>query len=227
MRLLTVPGVFRPRSDSRMLAARVAERAQPGISFLDPFTGSGILAIAAAEAGAAATAIDISRRAVACTWLNARLNGTRVRALRGDLLSPVAGERFDLIAANPPYVPALGGAQAHGAARAWDAGVDGRALIDRLCLTGAQHLAPGGRLLLAHSSVCDPEATVAMLSSSGLEVAVLERERGPLGPLMAERAALLERRSLLDPGVCDEEVLIFEGRAPQGSARRTRVPASA
>lgn len=48
MRLITVPGAFRPRSDSRLLAAQVADRARPRASFLDPFTGSGILAIAAA-----------------------------------------------------------------------------------------------------------------------------------------------------------------------------------
>lgn len=227
MRLLTVPGVFRPRSDSRMLAAHVAGRARPGTTFLDPFTGSGILAIAAAEAGAAATAVDISRRAVGCAWLNARLNRVRVRALRGDLFSPVAGERFDLIAANPPYVPSVGDDPARGAARAWDAGSDGRALIDPLCRTVADHLAPGGRLLLTHSSICGSNETTALLSDGGLEVEVVERVRGPLGPLMAERAELLARRDLLGLKADEEEVLIFEARAPQGSATPTRVPLSA
>ena len=227
MKLLTVPGVFRPRSDSRMLAAQVVERARPGISFLDPFTGSGILAIAAAEAGASATAVDISRRAVACASLNARLNRVRVRALRGDLFSPVAGERFDLIAANPPYIPSVDDDPARGAARAWDAGVDGRALIDRLCRSAAGHLTPGGRLLLTHSSVCGPDETSTLLARAGLEVEVLERVRGPLGPLMEARTEMLARRGLLAPRSGEEEVLIFEARAPQGSASRTRVPLSA
>jgi release factor glutamine methyltransferase len=227
MRLVTVPGVFRPRSDSRLLAARVAERAGPGISFLDPFTGSGILAIAAAGAGASATAIDISRRAVACAALNARLNGVEVRALRGDLFAPVAGERFDLIAANPPYVPAPGDEPARGAARAWDAGADGRALLDRFCAEVPARLAPGGRLLLTHSSVCGTDETLAMLTRSGLEVEVIERDRGPLGPLMAARAELLERRGLLEPGAREEEVLVFEGRLAADSEAAPRVPSAA
>lgn len=227
MRLVTVPGVFRPRSDSRLLAARVAERANPGESFLDPFTGSGILPIAAAGAGARATAVDVSRRAVACTALNARLNGVRVRALRGDMFAPVAGERFDLIAANPPYVPAADETPARGAARAWDAGADGRQLLDRFCAEAAGFLAPGGRLLLIHSSICGAETTESLLADAGLEVDVIDRERGPLGPLMAERAEVLERRGLLAPGTREEEVLVFEARQPQGSPASVRVPSPA
>ena len=223
MRLLTVPGVFRPRSDSELLAAHVADRTRPRDSFLDPFTGSGILAIAAAGAGAAATAVDVSRRAVACAAVNARLNGTRIRALRGDMFSPIDDERFDLIAANPPYLPSASGKRPRGAARAWDAGSDGRELIDRLCRDVADHLVPGGRLLLTHSSVCDAGATEAMLAAAGLRVEVLVRDRGPLGPLLADRAAMLEQRGLLAPGEREEEVLIFEAELPQGSAAPTRV----
>ena len=56
------------------------------------------------------------------------LNGVKVRALRGDMLAPVDGEQFDLVLANPPYVP---GASDHlppdsGPSRAWEGGRDGR-----------------------------------------------------------------------------------------------------
>ena len=114
MRLLTVPGVFRPRSDSLMLARRIAAEVEPGQVVLDPFSGSGVLAITAALAGAKATAVDISRRAVACAWSNARLNGTRIRARCGDMFAPVAEEQFDLIVANPPYLPAVSDAAGAG-----------------------------------------------------------------------------------------------------------------
>jgi release factor glutamine methyltransferase len=212
MRLITVPGVFRPRSDSLLLAERVRERVRPGERVLDPFTGSGVLAVAAAQAGGEATAIDVSRRAVACARINGRLNGVRVRGLRGNMFEPVAGERFDMIIANPPYLPAESDETPRGAARAWDAGTDGRALLDRFCAEVPARLRGGGRVLLIHSSVCDPQATLAQLEAGGLEVEVLERRRGALGPLLAERAPMLERRGMLAPGQRDEEMFVFGAR---------------
>jgi release factor glutamine methyltransferase len=203
MRLFTLPGVFRPRSDSVLLARLAAVRARPGMSVLDPFTGSGILAIAAAEAGARATAVDVSRRAVLCAWLNARLNGTRIRAVRGDLFAPVADERFDLIVANPPYLPGTQAGEVRGAARAWEGGSDGRLLIDRLCDGVRAHLTPGGELLMIHSSVCGEQATFERLAGAGLEAEVIDRRRGPVGPLLAPRVA--ER---------EEELLVFSARMP-------------
>lgn len=210
MRLITVPGVFRPRSDSRLLAGIAAERVRPETTVLDPFTGSGVLAVAAARAGArAVSAVDVSRRAVACAWLNARLNRVRVRALRGDLFSPVEGERFDLIVANPPYLPGEGEWAPRGAARAWEGGEGGRTLLDRLCDGAATHLSAVGELLLVQSSVCDLDATLERLDRSGLRAEVLIRERGPLGPLLAARAEQLERRGLLAPGEREEEIQVI------------------
>jgi release factor glutamine methyltransferase len=213
MPLFTVPGVFRPRSDSVMLAEWVGKRARPRSSALDPFTGSGILAIAAARAGAQTTAVDVSRRAVACAALNARLNGVRVRALRGDMFAPVGARRFDLIVANPPYLPGAVDGPARGAARAWEGGGDGRRLIDRLCAEAPAHLTPFGELLLVHSSICGEDETVARLAAGGLAVQVLDRRRGPLGPLMRRRAAELEARGLIAPGEREEELLVFSARA--------------
>jgi release factor glutamine methyltransferase len=214
MRLITVPGVFRPRSDSWMLARRVVEHVSPGEDVLDPFTGSGILAIAAARAGARATAVDISRRAVSCARLNARLNGVSIRALHGDVFAPVGDRRFDLIVANPPYLPSVDGRPASGAARAWEAGPDGRDLLDRLCRDAPARLRPGGRLLVVHSSVCDPAMTERTLADRGLEVSVIERSRGPLGPLLAARASVLEARGRLAPGKLEEEMLIVRAAVP-------------
>jgi release factor glutamine methyltransferase len=197
-----------------MLARRVLEHVSAGDEVLDPFTGSGVLAIAAARAGGRVTAVDISRRAVACASLNAWLNGVSIRAVRGDMFEPVAGRRFDLIVANPPYLPSADPEPPRGAARAWDAGLDGRDLLDRLCREAPGRLRPGGRLLVIHSSVCDPQATEQMLVDGGLEVSVLERSRGPLGPLLAGRAALLERQGRLAPGELEEELLVVEAAVP-------------
>jgi release factor glutamine methyltransferase len=207
MRLLTVPGVFRPRSDGWLLADVVAERARPGTTALDPFTGSGVLAVAAARSGAATTAVDISRRAVACAWLNARLNGIRIETLRASDLRPLGERRFDLIVANPPYVPSAD-RPARGAARAWEAGPNGRRFLDRLCAEAPGWLTRGGRLLLVHSSVCGEEATLRALEDGDLEASVIARETGPIGPLMAAGLGQLGYGNGIAPR--REEILVFE-----------------
>ena len=213
VRILTLPGVFYPRSDSWMLARAVRDRVRRNDSVLDPFTGSGVVAIAAAQAGARATAIDISRRAVASAWLNARLNGVELEVLRADSMAPLGERRFDFIVANPPYVPGPD-IEASGAARAWEGGPDGRRFIDGLCADAPQRLTDRGRILLIHSSYCGESKTLEALEAQGLEARVIERHRGDLGPLMAERAERLE--ALSDGSAEEEEILIFEGSVKRG-----------
>ncbi len=212
---MTLPGVFRPISDTWLLAdALDREPLAPGARVLDLCSGSGALAIRAALGGPrVVTAVDLSRRAVLTIRANAWLNGVRVRALRGDLFAAVAGERFDAIVSNPPYVPSpTDELPARGRARAWDAGRDGRALLDRICDHARAYLRPGGRLLLVHSSLLGIEPTVETLRARGLVVDVPVRERGPLGPLMNRRRAHLEAAGMLEPGRRDEEVLVVRAR---------------
>jgi release factor glutamine methyltransferase len=184
-------------------------------SVLEVCTGSGAVALEAAGAGADVTAVDVSRRSVATVKLNARLRGLTVRALRGSLFEPVRGAQFDLIATNPPYVPAADDTlPTSGPERAWDAGRDGRALIDPICDAAADHLKPGGAILIIHSSLCGTDATAERLASHGLEVDVPVRERGPLGPLMLARVEQLEASGALKPGEREEELVIVRGRRP-------------
>jgi release factor glutamine methyltransferase len=215
VRLVVPPGVFRPISDTWLLADVLdREPLGPGARVLDLCSGSGALAIRAALGGPRdVTAVDVSRRAVLAIRANALLNRVRVRARRGDLFAAVAGERFDAIVSNPPYVPSpTDDLPARGLARAWDAGRDGRALLDRICEHAGAHLRPGGRLLLVHSSLLGVEPTVEALRAAGLSVDVPARERGPLGPLMNGRRAHLEEAGLLEPGQDEEEVLVFRAR---------------
>jgi release factor glutamine methyltransferase len=212
--LLTLPGVFPPISDSRLLA-RLA-RAQPigpASEVLDVCTGSGIVALAAASTGARTTAVDVSRRAVATVRLNARRHGLRVQARRGRSYGPVAGQRFDLITSNPPYVPSSSTElPTRGPSRAWEAGPDGRVVLDELCDGALDHLRPGGAILLVHSSLIGEEATVRRLEAAGLQqVEVVARERGPLGPLMLAR----QRAGGVPPDVDEEDVVVVRGRAPR------------
>jgi release factor glutamine methyltransferase len=196
-----------------MLAACVREESLPTHArALDLCTGSGVLALAAAEAGAeTVTATDISRSAVIAARINAKLNGLHVRALRGDLFDPVAGERFDLIVCNPPYLPSQDDAlPRRGVRRATEAGHDGRAFLERICSEAADHLLPGGVLLLVHSSACGEESTLRALSEAGLETSIALRHRGHLGPRMRARLPMLLRRGLLDGDA--EQILVFRAQ---------------
>src|SRR3954454_4229642 len=164
MRILAPPGVFRPISDTWMLAAALRRDLRPGATVLDLCTGSGALAISATQAGGRATAVDLSRRAVLIARFNARVNGVAVRVLRGSLFEPVGDERFDVIVSNPPYVPAEDPAlPRRGLRRAWDAGLDGRVLLDRILTAAPAHLTPGGELLVVQSTIIGERETLERL----------------------------------------------------------------
>ena len=214
MRMVPVPGVFTPISDSRLLADCVREELRPGAAVADLCTGSGYVAITAALHGAAyVAAVDVSRRAVAAARVNSILNGARIRAVRGDLVEALPDREFDLIASNPPYVPAAADElPLRGPQRAWDAGRDGRAVIDRVCTEAGLRLRAGGSLLIVHSSVCGTAASLSALESAGLEAEVVARRRGPLGPLLTERRHMLERDGMLEPGQREEELVVLRGR---------------
>lgn len=199
-----------------MLAQRLGDESSRSSHVLDLCTGSGALAVAAGLGGAAAvTAVDISRRAVLAARLNAVLNRVRVRVLHSDLFAALGEQRFDVIVSNPPYLPsARANLPERGLERAWEAGNDGRALVDRIIAEAPRRLSPGGSLLLVHSSVCGVARTIDGLSGAGLEARVVERHRGPYGPLLAARADELERRGLLAPGNREEEMVVLRGRAP-------------
>ncbi len=215
MRILTLPGVFRPRSDSWLLAQRLREEVGPGRRVLDLCTGSGVVALSGAKAGADVTAVDVSRRAALTVRMNARLNGVRVDARHGDLFGAVSG-RFDVITANPPYLPAdEDDVPRSGPTRAWDAGLDGRAVLDRICAEVPAHLTPGGSVLLIHSDVCGIDETREQLAAGGLQTEVVLRQIGEYGPLMRERMERLKERGALPADAADvEEMVIIRGRRP-------------
>lgn len=204
MRIITLPGVFTPRSDTWLLAD-VMRRAQPprDADVLELGTGSGAIGVAAAQSGArSVTVVDVSRRALVTAAINARLNGVRVIPRRGDLFGPVAGEQFDLVVSNPPYLPS-DEIPKRGAARAWEGGgTDGRGLLERICSDVAGHLRPGGTVLLVHSSVNDVSRTLGALERAGLKADVLAREAGPTGPLLSAKL----------PGLDEEEIYVVGGR---------------
>ena len=217
--MLYPPGVYRAESDTELLADVVRRGGHAhDRDVLDIGSGGGALAVAAARAGArSVTAVDLSLRSVAATWLNSRLARVPVRVRRGDLFAPVAGRRFGLVLSNPPYVPAATSElPRHRKARCWDAGPDGRALLDRICAGVPDVLTPDGVVLLVHSAVCDTACTLDALHRAGLAARELARVTVPFGPVMHARAQLLEARGLVAPGQRSEELVVVEGRRAGG-----------
>jgi release factor glutamine methyltransferase len=202
---------------------------QPRATALDLCSGSGAVAVAAALRGVrSVTAVDVHRRSAWTARMNARLNGVRVRGLHGDLFEPVRGRRFDLITANPPYVPAPPDIGPERGDRAWNAGADGRAVIDRIIAGLATHLTPAGCALLVQSSVTGTRETLDRLSDAGLEPSIVQRRRGPLGPILSGRVDYLVREGLVRGPRLEEEVVVIAAqyaRARAGvSSMRTGQP---
>ncbi|MCT2591966.1 methyltransferase [Streptomyces sp. N2-109] len=208
-RMLRMPGVYAPRHDTHLLMRAVGqEDISPGTRVLELGTGSGALAVHAAQLGARVTAVDISHRAVLCARMNAAFHRRRVTVRYRDLSTLDAGD-YDIVISNPPYVPAPAALPPlRGRARAWDGGRDGRAVVDRVCATAASVLRPGGKLLMIHSKMCGVHATIDVLARVGLEAEVIDRELVPLGPVLRSRLPWLRDQGLMDDEHQDKEELV-------------------
>jgi methylase of polypeptide subunit release factors len=111
---------------------------------LDLGTGCGIQAMHAARHAEHVVATDISVRALELAALNAELNGIpNIEFRLGNLFEPVAGERFDHIISNPPFVitPRAVGVPSY---EYRDGGMVGDALVEAVVRGAAEHLTPGG-----------------------------------------------------------------------------------
>ena len=153
------PDVLIPRPETEHLVEKclaLAAQLAPRPRLLDVGCGSGAIAIAFAKhlPEAIITAADISERALAVACENARRNEVTLRFLQGDLLAPVAGERFELIVSNPPYVPATDRdslaveVRDHEPSVALYAGDGGLEIYRRLIPQAFSALVPGGFIAL-------------------------------------------------------------------------------
>ncbi|HJS37916.1 MAG TPA: peptide chain release factor N(5)-glutamine methyltransferase, partial [Burkholderiales bacterium] len=144
-------------------------------SALDLGTGSGALALALKRQRPAArvVAVERSAAALAVAQRNARKLGLEVELRHGLWFAPLAGERFDLVVSNPPYVSEGDAHLDEGDLRfeprsALVAGPDGLESIREIVRDAPAHLAPGGRLLLEHGLGQDA-AVRSLLSQAGIE----------------------------------------------------------
>jgi len=165
--LLVTPAVLIPRPDTETVVEHLLQWVRhqtdlPAPRVLDLCTGSGAIAAAVASRlnAASVVAIDVSEKACEVARLNIEKLGLagRVTVLQGDLFEPltgtVYGQPFDLITANPPYIPSGNIAALDRNVRdyephlALDGGPDGLAVIQRIFESAARHLLPGGQLFI-------------------------------------------------------------------------------
>jgi SAM-dependent methyltransferase len=179
---------------------RAAMPAAPVDSVLDLGCGGAPVGLLLARAARRVVATDVNPRAVAFARVNAALNSvTHVELRLGDLYDTVRGERFDLVAAHPPFVARPAGARAstfvHGGSR-------GDELPLRVLAGAVEHLAPGGRaVVLGDWPVVDGDPLDARVRAAvgpgGADVLVLESPPKNLDEYCALHAAV-EHRELGD-----------------------------
>ncbi|MEW2268884.1 methyltransferase [Streptomyces sp. SID685] len=150
-----------------------------GVRALDIGCGSGLYTVALLAAGAAhVTALDINAASEAETAANVARNGLdmdRLSCVTADLTTYAPGRTFDLVVTNPPHLPYDPSyATDNGLETALVAGRNGRLLYDAVVARIDDLLAPGGRLIMAHSSLADVPRTIADLELRGYEWRALE-----------------------------------------------------
>ena len=179
--LTVTPDVLIPRGDTEALcewALDTLPRAAPA-QVLDLCTGSGALAIAIRHERpqAQVTAADISPAALAVARQNACALHVAVRFVQGDLFAPVAGQVFDLIVSNPPYIPTgdLSGLQLEvqfEPSLALDGGADGLDFYRRILRDAPRYLSTEGRLGLEIGDG-EADAVAAMMASDFEDIRTL------------------------------------------------------
>lgn len=176
----TPPATATQASASHVSADSV-RASQPALGFngriADVCTGSGAIAVTLATQLPAATfvATDLSAEALAVAKQNAADHGVadRIDFRQGDLYAPLGDERFDFVLSNPPYISdaewaeVLPNVKDYEPTMALRSGTDGLDHLRPLIADAAQHLRPGGRLLLEMSST-QGDAVQQLAAAAGL-----------------------------------------------------------
>ena len=147
--------VLVPRPETELVAEAALQALPEAGSALDLCTGSGCVAasLALEGKGARVAAVDLCPDALALARENAQALGAEVELFQGDLYEPLPRDRrFDVVVANPPYVPS---GELAGLARevqreprlALDGGPDGLRVLRRLVAGAPAFLRPGGALV--------------------------------------------------------------------------------
>jgi Methyltransferase small domain len=150
-------------SESLWFARYLALRG-PYHSCLDLCTGSGLLAMM--PDSPSIVAVDIDPSALAVAAFNFALNGRPAATLlQGDLFVPVGDAIFDLVTANPPFLP---GGPANRMPASGDGGRRGDEVLARILAEVAYHLAPGGEALIYAEGFGDRSGPAILADLAGM-----------------------------------------------------------
>lgn len=183
--------VLIPRPDTETLVeVALARTSHVSLSMrqLDLCTGSGCVAIAMAKKRPTAKvwASDISAEALAVARDNAlRLGAYNVAFVQGDLFAPIGARRFDVVTANPPYIPTAEIETLQADIKdfeprvALDGGADGLDLVRRIVAEAPDHLVPGG-VLAMEIGAGEAPSTQALLEERGFVEVRADRDYGKI-----------------------------------------------
>jgi len=189
------PAVLIPRPETELLVELALARLPQHGRLLDMGTGSGALAVAIAHTrpDASVTALDVSAAALEIARRNATIHGAAIRFLHSDWYSALAGQRFEIIVANPPYIVGGDAHLSQGDLRfeplaALTDHADGLSSLRAIIGGAAAHLESGGWLLMEHG-YDQAKAVRDLLAAHGFDdvqswrdLAGIERASGGIRP---------------------------------------------
>ena len=177
--------VYQPAEDSHLLATAAVETLDGDERVLEVGTGSGYVAVAAAEeTGADVVAADLNPHACRQARERAADEGVDVDVVRADLVAPFREDAFDAVLFNPPYLPANEEAERDDWMEvALSGGESGRAVVDPFLDTVGRVVAPDGVVLLLVSTLTGYDEVVARADDRGFAAETAVEESYPFETL--------------------------------------------
>jgi release factor glutamine methyltransferase len=171
--------VYEPAEDSFLFVESL--EVKPDQVVLDLGTGSGILAITAAQKAQHVLAVDLNPYAVRCAKDNSKLNHIKnIDFLQTDLFSAFKDcVQFDLVLFNAPYLPSEEGEEATWIGRSWAGGATGRVVVDRFIAQVGAYLKPHGKVLLMQSTLTGVDETLQIFTKNGLKASIIATQQLP------------------------------------------------
>jgi release factor glutamine methyltransferase len=171
LELAVNPAVLIPRPETELLVELALQKQFRLVADLGTGSGAIALALKRHRPGARVVAVEASAAALVVARRNAVRLGLEVEFLHGEWMNPLAGQSFELIVSNPPYVAA---GDRHLAELRFEprtalvSGPEGLDAIRQIAAAAPAHLAPGGWLFLEHG-MGQHFAVQKLLRKAGLE----------------------------------------------------------